>query len=279
MAAIQKDSLLINTPSPRIIFIGGSNLSFGLNSQEIKDSLHLNPVNMGIHSGIGMKFVLENTLQYVNKGDIIVIVLENAHFFRDWDCGSEELFRSVFDVDKSKIKLWSIKQIYNCYPYTGKYILSKTRKYEYVNVKEDDVYGVNSFNKYGDVDAHWNLENRHEQIEPHKEIDTTQYNHRVIKELKLIADKFKEKGCVPLFSYSCLQEASFNNRIDAIRKIEKEYQRNGFVILGAPERYMMPDSLLFNTPEHVNKKGVDRRTKFLIEDLKTALIDSLEILK
>ena len=43
MSSINKDSLLKNTPSPRIIFVGGSNLSFGLNSQMIKDSLSLNP--------------------------------------------------------------------------------------------------------------------------------------------------------------------------------------------------------------------------------------------
>jgi len=34
----QKDSLLKHTPPPRIIFVGGSNLSFGLNGQLIKDS-------------------------------------------------------------------------------------------------------------------------------------------------------------------------------------------------------------------------------------------------
>ena len=47
-ASMQKDSLMKNLLSPRIIFLGGSNLSFGLDSQMIKDSLKLNPINTGI---------------------------------------------------------------------------------------------------------------------------------------------------------------------------------------------------------------------------------------
>ena len=41
VANLQKDSLLENTKPPRVIFVGGSNLSFGLNSQMIKESLNM----------------------------------------------------------------------------------------------------------------------------------------------------------------------------------------------------------------------------------------------
>jgi len=34
---------------------------------------------------------------------------------------------------------------------------------------------------------------------------------------------------------------------------------------------MVPDSLLFDSPWHLNKQGVDLRTRLLIEDLKTTL--------
>ena len=51
---IQKDSMLTNVKSPRIIFIGGSNLVFGLNSQIVKDSLRKNPINAGLAASIGL---------------------------------------------------------------------------------------------------------------------------------------------------------------------------------------------------------------------------------
>lgn len=54
----KKCQLLEDTPSPRIIFVGGSNLAFGLDSQRIKDSLNINVINYGLHAGIGLKYMM-----------------------------------------------------------------------------------------------------------------------------------------------------------------------------------------------------------------------------
>lgn len=45
LAYNKKCELLEKTESPRIIFVGGSNLCFGLDSKRIADSLHVNVVN------------------------------------------------------------------------------------------------------------------------------------------------------------------------------------------------------------------------------------------
>ncbi|MDR1347118.1 MAG: hypothetical protein LBJ63_01620 [Prevotellaceae bacterium] len=269
-AEIKKDSLLIATPSTRIIFVGGSNLSFGVDCKWIEDSLKINPINTAIHASIGVKYMLENTMKYVKKGDIIVFVPEYEHFCNDWNVASAELLRTVIDVNRSNIKLLSKKQLYNCFPYTGAFILSKFNPIEYINPKESDVYSVNSFNKYGDVDAHWNLENRHDEIMP-KTIDITEYDPQIVVEIKQIMDKLQEKGCVFFVSFPCLQETSFNNSVEAVKKVEEDLKINTFKILGTPERYMMSDSLMFDSVYHLNKQGVERRTKLLIEDLKTVL--------
>jgi hypothetical protein len=59
--------------------------------------------------------------------------------------------------------------------------------------------------------------------------------------------------------------------VDIIAVIRDELEKN-FTVLGTPERYMMPDSLMFNSSYHPNKKGVDIRTSRLIEDIKSARI-------
>lgn len=56
----KKCQLLEDTPSPRIIFVGGSNLAFGLDSQRIKDSLNINVINYGLHAGIGLKYMIDD---------------------------------------------------------------------------------------------------------------------------------------------------------------------------------------------------------------------------
>jgi hypothetical protein len=217
--------------------------------------------------------MLESVMQYAKKSDIIIFVPEYSHFYNDLNCSSEELFRTVFECNKQKIKLLNFQQICNCFLYSGNYILSKFDITEYINVIESDIYSVNSLNKYGDVDAHWALDNY--DFKQIREIDIKKYNPKIMTEIKRIANKLQEKGCILFISYPGFH---FNNSVEAIQKIENEYKANGFTVLGTPQRYTMPDSLFFEIPYHLNKQGVDLRTNLLIEDLKNALnnIDSLK---
>jgi hypothetical protein len=267
-AEIKKDSLLLHVASPRIIFVGGSNLSFGLNSQMIKDSLGLNPINTAIHAGVGIKYMLENTLQYIEEGDIIVFMPEYSLFNRKWDCGSEVLLRMVLDVDKSKIKQLSIGQMISCIPYIGNVVFSKLNRSEYIKFVVDVVYSVNSFNQYGDAVAHWNKGSL--EISPDTLIEEA-YNPEAMVKIKEISRQIQKKKASFYISFPVYQEESFFNSAKFIKKVEEEYKANGFIVLGAPERYKFPDSLLFNSTYHSNKKGADYRTMLLIEDIRKGI--------
>ena len=52
-AVLEKDRLIRNTASPKIILVGGSNLAFGIDSRAIEDSLGIHVVNMGCTRGLG----------------------------------------------------------------------------------------------------------------------------------------------------------------------------------------------------------------------------------
>jgi hypothetical protein len=268
--AIKKDSLLLNELSPRIIFVGGSNLCFGLNSQMIKDSLLLNPINTAIHANIGIKYMLENTLQYLKKGDIVIFVPEYQHFCWKWDYGSEALLRTILDTNKSNIRLLSFKQIINCIPFIGNLVLSKFKRSEYVNIEDRDIYSIYSFNQYGDTYLHWNRQ-RQNIIEPDILVPD-KYNPQVMIKIKNYSQKIKEKEALLFISYPGYQDISFQKSEGIIKKIEQEYIASGLTILGTPERYKMPDSILFDTPYHLIKAGVDYRTGLLIEDIRKQIV-------
>jgi hypothetical protein len=263
-AGIQKDSLLANTDPPRIIFIGGSNLSFGLNSQMVKDSLNMNPINTGIVFDLGLKYMLDNTFQYIRKGDILILALEYVHFTRNYDCDSESLLRMVLDVDKKKFRLLNVQQIMNLFPYIPKYSLSKFILSEYSGFnREIDIYSKNAFNVYGDTDAHWHMEKLTFSPDPR----LGKINQQIIVKIKEFEQNVEKKGAVLYLSYPGYQDKSFYISADRIAEIHNELRKN-FNVLGTPVRYMMPDSLMFNTSYHLIKKGVDLRTKLLIEDIK-----------
>ena len=264
-AKIKKDSLLINTTSPRIIFVGGSNLSFGINSAVIKDSLKLNPVNTGIHAAIGLEYMMDNTLQYIEEGDIIVLAPEYAHFYGRFLYGGEELLRIVANVDFFQIFNLKENQLKNISKYLLKYSFSKFKPTEYFGFKESDIYSVNSFNQYGDVYTHWEMEQKEF---PSYDEKTDGYNANAIKLIDDFRVKLEKKGATLFVTYPSLQASSYDKNIKQIKRVEKELMNNNFELLGTPERYRMQDTMMFNTPYHLLKKGVDFRTELLIEDIK-----------
>ena len=259
----KKDELLQHVKPPRMIFVGGSNLSFGLNSQIIKNELNIEPINTAVHAGIGLRYMLENTIQYIKEEDIVILALEYHHFYRDYNSTSEELLRTIFDVDPSKVKLLNFRQMIGLIPFLPKYILSKTKPSEYFNVIESDVYSVNSFNKYGDTYTHWEMESR--PFKPYGSI-RDQFNKSVIQNILEFQAEVTRKGATLLVTYPGFQDISYENSIKKIEIVSRELETKGFVTLGYPDRYKMPSDMMFDTPYHLNKEGVDHRTRLFIDD-------------
>lgn len=264
-AKIHKDYLLKNVESPRIIFVGGSNLSFGINSKTIQKSLGLNPINTGLHAGIGLIYMLDSVLPYVHSGDIIIVAPEYSHFYGGYGYGSEELLRIVMDVSPADLRRLRIRQWINIIPYFPKYSLSKLKPSEYLNVRESTIYGVNSFNEFGDVHTHWQLTKQ--QFKPYEEI-SGKFDSSVISKLSDFQIKLIKKGAILFITFPGLQSTSFDNSRTQIMQVETELRRKKFCLIGTPQEYKMPESLMFNTPYHLSKKGMNYRTQLLINDLK-----------
>jgi hypothetical protein len=261
----QKDLLLHTTEFPRIIFIGGSNLSFGLNSEMIKDALNLNPINTGIHLNLGLIYMLNSAFPFIKEKDIVVVSPEYEHFYGNTAYGGRELLRTVLEVSPNDIEKLEIKQWLNIIAFLPKYSVSKFMPREYFSIKDDLFYGINSFNKYGDVYTHWGFGKQ--EFKPANTISKA-FNVSVLKILCDFKKKIDKKKALMLFAFPSLQEASFNKNSKQIAKVKSELIKKGFSLLGTPEKYKFADSLMFNTPYHLSKKGMDLRTSLLIEDIK-----------
>lgn len=264
---IYKDSLLRNVDSPRLIFIGGSNISFGLNCQMIKDSLNVNPINTGISASMGLKFMFENTAQYIRPGDVIIAPLEYSHFTRDYYHCAEALLRLVMDVDVRYARLLNFRQMFTLLPFVPAYVISKFNPTAYFRFKVDPYYDRMSFNIYGDECLHWEMENQ--QFTPLDRLDA--FNRQIIDRIRDFRNMVEQKGARFYITYPSYMTESFNKSKDIIADIQDELEMN-FDVLGTPERYMMPDSLMFDTSYHLNKTGMEIRTVRLIEDIKNARI-------
>ena len=266
---IRKDSLLKNVNEPRIIFVGGSNLGFGLDSKAIKDSLKLYPINTAILAGIGLLYMMDNTIRYTKEGDIIILAPEYDFFYGHRVYGGESLLKVIADTDVSELLNLKAEQLKNIYGYFMKYSFSKFMLTEYLFFQESDIYSINSLNQYGDACAHWTMQQR--KFRPADSIGGV-YNPNTIK----LIDKFRfelEKKRARLFiTYPPFQATSYDRIINQIKRVEKELKDNDFELLGTSERYRISDTMMFDSPYHLLKKGVDYRTQLLIADLRKAQV-------
>lgn len=263
-----KDALLRDTPGPRLILVGGSNLSFGINSRLLRDELGMNPVNTGLHATLGLKYMMDSTLPHVRRGDVVVLVPEYSHFYGGRAYGGEELLRTVVDVDRRSISTLTFRQWANVARYLPKLALSKLRPGEYVSTQgaQPGVYERRSFNRYGDVWVHWSLAR-----EPFAAYEPASgsFDETVIADIRDFEKQVLGRGAVLYLSFPGFQAASFTNLRGQIAQIETRLRETGLVLLGTPERYALPEVYMFNTPYHLNKQGVDFRTRLLIADLRT----------
>ena len=145
---VKKDSLLRNVSSPRIIFVGGSNLSFGLNSQLIYDSLHIYPINTAVHANLGLVYMMDHTLPFIKKNDVVVISPEYQQFYGDIAYGGEELIRTLVEISPQEILHLKRQQVINMLAQLPGYSFSKFKPSEYLIPPDlTGIYSVNSFNK------------------------------------------------------------------------------------------------------------------------------------
>ncbi|HEX7413143.1 MAG TPA: hypothetical protein VF411_03775, partial [Bacteroidia bacterium] len=161
-----KHDLLQKTASPKIIFTGGSNVSFGLDSKTIMDSLKMPVINTAIHGGLGLEFMVNNVKPYIHKGDVVILVPEYENFYTDNFYGEMELVSLLFDIEPQERESVDATQWIHLtkyiLPYSAKKIKNRfTELFQKEKVsKEIDIYAKQSFNQYGDTYTHWTLPNQ-----------------------------------------------------------------------------------------------------------------------
>jgi hypothetical protein len=259
--------MLAAVPSPRIILVGGSNLSLGINSREMEDSLHLRPINTGTHAALGLIYMMDNTLRFVREGDVVVVSPEYDQFYGDFAYGGYELLVTTFDVDRSTLKLLSYKQWMNLYAYIPKYAMTHLNPMKYRKEKHSILYYENSFNEYGDVTLHWNWPSR--MVLP-LEINGD-VNKSVFDALKTFESAVTKKKAKMFVTFPGFQESSYKHNLKKVNEVEATLKQMKFDMLGTASEYKISDSLMFDTPYHLRGQATEYRTQKLISELRQKL--------
>jgi hypothetical protein len=268
-AVADKNRLLRSTPSPKILFLGGSSLAFGLDSLRVQSALHLPVVNLGLHGGIGFRFILDSARPYIHAGDIVVLVPEYENFFGEIHYG-EAVLLDVLHVDPGG---WRYIRTVQQYRTIWKYALIETKDTIHALFKKPSsagkIYSRASFNRFGDMTAHLALGPR--KIDSYgSPLKIGDFNENVLVDFREFDAWARRKGARTVLLFPSIAESYYRMNREGIREVWekiKHYGRLGEIVKSTPEDYVFPDPCFFDTGYHLTGKCRVARTEITIQEL------------
>ncbi|HEY9785398.1 MAG TPA: hypothetical protein V6D17_08355 [Candidatus Obscuribacterales bacterium] len=294
MAAINdKDAALRHAVSPKLVLVGGSNLAFGMDSQSLQRQLPVaEVVNMGLHAGFGLDYMLKEVAPHIRAGDVVVIVPEYEQFFGMSHGHTTELFQ-LLEVRPQAIRCLAnteqlevlgrglgdfLRRKFNCYEERTRICFTYLKEHHSLAAFKHFFdptpvlvpYTRSSFNQRGDVVAHKTLPapgfgemKMTCAAEPDRDaIDTI--NSFAEAAIKQHARVFLCPPCIPRKLY-------LENR-SQLGALYKELSCELRVpILSSFDSYVLPDQFFYDTYYHLTAGGIDYRVRRMAFDLRQEL--------
>jgi len=275
-AISDKIDLLKNIHSPKIIFVGGSNLAFGLDSKRIENQFNRPTINMGLHAGLGLKFILDIIRPYVKKDDVVIIVPEYSHFFGGSMYGGSELLFVLFNVYPEGRGYVSLPQAISLSEEMPLFVFSEAKalllqqlfsgKMDY-SLAPLITYDRRAFNANGDLLGH--LEGNL-PFKAYKKYDG-ELNPDMFTFLDQFYTEMHDRAVKVYLLFPCVQKATYENQLEDIKLVRDNIENPKIKTLNTPEEGVLEDKFYFDTPYHLNDKGIELRTTQIIKALRKDL--------
>lgn len=263
MAYNKKCCLLDSVPSPRIIFVGGSNLCFGLDSKRIEDSLRVRVINYGLHAGIGLKFMVDDVAEYVTEGDRVVFAPEYDHFYQIMYGEAETLAPLMAYSGWKKCRLLNTSQMLQVMK--GLPYVIRMDIHGLLPEKDTTVYSLEGINDYGDESRHWTLPDK--PVPPDKPAKGNNLDKEFGYYFIGKVEEMERRGVRVVIIPPVIRTSSYEAMKPQILALCDFLAEEEHPFLVPPEHHVLPDSCAYDTPYHMNKSGVDRFTSLVISEL------------
>jgi hypothetical protein len=276
-AVLEKDRLIRNTPSPKVILVGGSNLAFGIDSKLMQDSLGLRVVNMGLYAKLGLRYMLAQVKPYIRAGDIVVVVPEYDQFYGKFSEGDNTLNTALLYAPRDRIpdfvKSYSVvdvvlrPRVENARRsfLTGLADLFGVKN-KYFPPDTNPVYNRHSFNEFGDAISHLGKKPENPDsifVKPHP--PPSDFSRKALEELNDIGDVSRERGAHPYFLFPSYLDRAYAINVGSIAGLREKLEREMRIpILGTAQEFVYPGKWFFDTRYHLNELGRDVRTMEMV---------------
>ena len=269
---LDKSARLKAINTPKIILVGNSNLSFGMDSNMLENVMNMPVVNLGLHGGLGNAFHENIAKLNINSGDIIIV----CHSTYSDDSRITDITLCWVTLEYHK-DLWEILRPED-YPYMvmafPKYWFNSlkhliTRAISSQDADNVSAYRRRSFNKYGDVVIKPDINKPENEIFWPGREKLPEINDICVSRLNELNQYAKERGADLLVAGYPISHGIYSPPDEGYVKFQKELEEKlDCEIISDFRDYFMPYSCFYDFTLHLNEEGTRRRTEQLIRDIK-----------
>lgn len=265
-----KYSRLINMShtQPKIIIIAGSSGAFGIDSQLVEEQTGMPVVTVALHADMGIEFMTEIAKENIQKDDIVIYAFE----YGCWETlvQGADLICTGVDDNIYMYKYISKDRYLDFIKYIPTYTFKKLDYWLKSPLRASGTYSAEAFDEEGNMTL-----DRPKCILPPKAdesvygaIKTLTASNNTINYVNNFNNYVKEKGATLLVSFPPVLDENFFPNENQVKDFEKMLQQKiDATIISRINDYVFPRRYIFDTINHCNNEGEEKRSLLLSRDI------------
>ena len=264
---IDKVDRLCSITEPKIILVGNSNVSFGMDSALLESAMGMPVVNLGLQGGLGNAFHEEIAKLNIRQGDIVVV--SHIDYADNDKLESAELAWITVEKNPQLLKILRPKDwipMLRAYPnYAFQCFVRWLRGWN--TIPEGTLYIREGVNGYGDFVMRTGQETQSYSFHP-GELSVPEVGDACIIRLNALNEYIREKGAQLVVSYYPIADGEYTpSREEYHAFAQKLNSQLHCPVISDIDDYFFPYDCFFDTKYHLNEVGARLRTEQLIRDL------------
>ncbi|MGI9550430.1 MAG: hypothetical protein ACR2MT_04470 [Aurantibacter sp.] len=253
----------------KIVIVGGSNASFGIDTDVMEDQLKMPVVNMALHGGLPAKYMIEQVRPHLQNGDILIMSREHDGLAGDyrWNhmVGTEVPLMPTYDFSEIRVLLsdrnlfeTSITSFFNTIKLYVRWHPFERRKevrsvYDSRVFKEDNILPKYMNGTYKD------------SLTVHR-LKRPNPKSLLMNGLKAYKGELEEKGVACYITPAVVVEGYYSET-EILPFWEYISEHTGIPLLNNKKTYVYKKTYFLNSQHHTNLEGRALRTRSLIQDI------------
>lgn len=266
-SVIDKYENINSTGEDRIILMGGSNVSFSINSALIEKETKKNVINSASVFNSGYVYQINFLKKFAREKDIIIYIPEFGCYSGKGAYGQEFLYKCIM-FEKNVLKVCGLENLRRYFINANRFHIKSIYDILKFRTKVDSELSIDrfsGFNHYGDIIKHLSEKPKLSKIRSFDTVNSLKMSNdflNLLLETKNYFDLKKINFIVmfPPYSKNFVTENLLNETRDLVSEFD--------FIQGDLSNNLFEDHFFYDSPYHTLKKAREIRTQNLINILK-----------